>query len=198
MRATSFSSISSPGVMMGGARGRSLGGKTMRVLLAIDESQFSKQAERALLTQLRRTGTQVRVLNVIEPIASYVSADLFPHLVSHTAQIEQDRRRQAKELVERVARRLRKAGFKATEVVDAGDPKTKIVEHAAKWPADLVVLGSHGLKGLDRFVMGSVSAAVSQHAGCSVEIVRSRIAAKQARGTKRSRPTPSKRRSSPR
>ena len=119
----------------------------MRVLLAIDESKYSEQAERAVLAQLRRAGTEVRVLNVIEPISSYVSADLFPHLVSHTAQIEQDRHKQAKELVQRSARRLRKAGFKASEAVEDGDPKTKIIDHAAKWPADLVVLGSHGLKG---------------------------------------------------
>jgi nucleotide-binding universal stress UspA family protein len=153
----------------------------MRVLLAIDESKFSEQAERAVAAQLRRAGTEVRVLNVIEPISSYVSADLFPHLVAHTAQIEKDRRKQAKELVQRVARRLRKAGFKASEVVEDGDPKTKIVDYAAKWPADLVVLGSHGLKGLDRLVMGSVSAAVSNHVGCSVEIVRVRAAKKTSR-----------------
>jgi nucleotide-binding universal stress UspA family protein len=157
----------------------------MRVLLAIDESKFSEQATRAVLAQLRRTGTEVRVLNVIEPISSYVSADLFPHLVSHSAQIEQDRHKQAKELVQRVARRLRKAGFKASEVVEDGDPKTQIVDHAAQWRADLIVLGSLGLKGLDRLLMGSVSAAVSSHAGCSVEIVRSR-AAKQTSRQKRS------------
>jgi nucleotide-binding universal stress UspA family protein len=126
--------------MIVGAR-RSPGGKSMRVLLAIDESKFSEQAERAVLAQLRRTGTEVRVLNVIEPISSYVSADLFPHLVAHTAKIDKDRRKQAKELVQRVARRLRKAGFKASEAVEDGDPKTKIVDHAAKWPVDLVVLG---------------------------------------------------------
>jgi nucleotide-binding universal stress UspA family protein len=155
------------------------------VLLAIDESKFSEQAARAVLAQLRRTGTEVRVLNVVEPISSYVSADLFPHLVSHSAQIEKDRHKQAKELVQRVARRLRKAGFKASEVVEDGDPKTKIVAHAAQWRADLIVLGSLGLKGLDRLLMGSVSAAVSSHAGCSVEIVRS-PAAKQTSRQKRS------------
>jgi nucleotide-binding universal stress UspA family protein len=145
----------------------------MRVLLAIDGSKFSEEAERAVLAQLQRTGTEVRVLHVVEPISSYVSADLFPHLVSDTAQIEQDRHKQARELVEQVAARLREAGFDASEAVEDGEPKTKIIDHATKWPADLIVLGSYGLKGLDRFVMGSVSAPVSNHAGCSVEIVRS-------------------------
>jgi nucleotide-binding universal stress UspA family protein len=36
----------------------------------------------------------------------------------------------------------------------------------------LIVVGSHGRKGLDRFFMGSVSEAVARHAHCSVQIVR--------------------------
>lgn len=146
----------------------------MRVLLAVDGSEFSQEAERAVIAQLRAKGTEVRVLTVIEPISSYISADLFPHLVSHSSAIEKDRLKQAKDLVGRFAQELREAGFEACELVEHGDPKTVILDKAGEWPADLIVLGSHGLKGLDRFLMGSVSAAVSQHARCSVEIVRPR------------------------
>lgn len=159
----------------------------MRVLLAIDESHFSQEAVRAVLAQVRKRGTKVQVLTVLEPISAYMSADLFPHLVSHVAAIEEDRRKQADELVQRAARKLRQAGFKATEVVEAGDPKAKIIEQAAGWRADLIVLGSYGLKGLDRFLMGSVSEAVSRHAACSVQIVRPREPQARANAKKRSR-----------
>ena len=54
-------------------------------------------------------------------------------------------------------------------VVEEGDPKTRIIDHAAHWQADVIVLGSHGRKGLDRFLLGSVSEAVARHAPCSVE-----------------------------
>jgi nucleotide-binding universal stress UspA family protein len=47
-----------------------------------------------------------------------------------------------------------------------------ILDTAAKWHADLIVIGSHGRKGLDRFLLGSVSEAVARHAPCSVQIVR--------------------------
>jgi nucleotide-binding universal stress UspA family protein len=50
-----------------------------------------------------------------------------------------------------------------------------ILDDAEKWPADLIVLGSHGLKGLNRFLLGSVSDAVSRHAACSVQVVRVRV-----------------------
>jgi nucleotide-binding universal stress UspA family protein len=67
---------------------------------------------------------------------------------------------------------LRSKGLEVTTAVDWGDPRPKIIDDAAKWGADLIVVGSHGCKGLERFFLGSVSDAVARHAGCSVEIVR--------------------------
>jgi nucleotide-binding universal stress UspA family protein len=153
----------------------------MRILLAIDDSKFSQEAIRSLLKQVQPKGNLVRVLHVIAPISAYISAGMTPHLVPYVAEVEEDRRKQAKTLVQGAARKLRKAGFRAKEIVDAGDPKVKIIDRAAEWHADLIVLGSHGWKGLSRFLMGSVSEAVTRHAGCSVEVVRSRNTVKRAR-----------------
>ena len=152
----------------------------MKILLAVDDSKFSQIAMRTVAKQFRTKGIQVRVLHVVEPIRAYVSADMIPHFVPHIAKVEQERRKQAKELVQRAARQLRKAGFRTSEVVEEGDPKIKIIDHAGSWRADLIVLGSHGWKGLGKFLMGSVSEAVTRHAGCSVEVVRSRSTAKRA------------------
>lgn len=152
----------------------------MKILLAIDNSKHSQLAVRTIASQFRTKGTSVRVLHVVEEIGSYISADMIPHFVPHVAKVEQERRKQAKELVERAAAILRKAGFKTSEIVEEGDPKTKIIDHAANWHADLIVLGSHGWKGLARFLMGSVSEGVTRHAGCSVEVVRPRSTAKRA------------------
>jgi nucleotide-binding universal stress UspA family protein len=146
----------------------------MRLLLPVDESDYSQAALRAVIAQVRRRSTEVRVLHVIEPTTAYVSAEYLPHLVHDTAEIERDRWRQARALVDRVVSALRRAEFKAAGVVDMGDPKRNILARAEKWNADLIVLGSHGLTGLNRFLMGSVSDAVSRHAGCSVQVVRVR------------------------
>ncbi|MBI4469836.1 MAG: universal stress protein, partial [Acidobacteria bacterium] len=53
-----------------------------------------------------------------------------------------------------------------------GHPKHVIAEEAEKWGADLIIMGSHGYRGLKRLWLGSVSHAVAAHAHCSVEIVR--------------------------
>ena len=53
-----------------------------------------------------------------------------------------------------------------------GRPEHKIVEFANRRNVDLIVMGSRGLKGISRFVMGSVSRNVSERAKCAVMIVK--------------------------
>jgi nucleotide-binding universal stress UspA family protein len=73
---------------------------------------------------------------------------------------------------------LRRSGnnFEITGDIVEGSPKRAILDEAEAWVADLIVVGSHGRRGLDRFLLGSVSQAVALHAHCSVEIVRARAA----------------------
>jgi nucleotide-binding universal stress UspA family protein len=57
-----------------------------------------------------------------------------------------------------------------------GNPRKETFGEAEKWGADLIVLGPHGMSGIERLLLGSVSQAVAMHAKCSVEIVRPRFA----------------------
>lgn len=59
----------------------------------------------------------------------------------------------------------------STEIIN-GDPREAIPQEAASWQADLIVVGSHGWRGLKRWWLGSISSAVLSHAHCSVLIVR--------------------------
>jgi nucleotide-binding universal stress UspA family protein len=79
---------------------------------------------------------------------------------------------EAKALVTRVADELRSKGLKVTTAVEQGDPVSKIIDAASKWRADLIVVGSHGRKGLEHFLLRGVSEAVARHPMCSVEVVR--------------------------
>jgi nucleotide-binding universal stress UspA family protein len=136
----------------------------MKVLLATDGSKFSEAATEAIISQCQPQGTEVRVLNVVDlPL-------LIPTL--YAAEFREESLKHGEELVRQAERPLAKAGYKVETAVEEGDPKSRIVEDAAAWHADLIVLGSHGRKGIDRFLMGSVSEAVSHHAPCSVQIVR--------------------------
>lgn len=142
----------------------------MKVLLAVDDSEFSQAAVRTLLQQLRPEGTEVRVLHVVQPIP------LEPYyFIGHVGDVEaaeRDAVEHGEKLVGHAEQLLIKAGFKASSLVKKGDPRTVIVDYAAHWNADAIFVGSHGRRGLDRVLIGSVSEAVLHHAHCSVQIVR--------------------------
>jgi nucleotide-binding universal stress UspA family protein len=140
----------------------------MKILLASDSSKFSETAAKSLAGQFRPQDTEVRVLHVVEPTAisepPQMSRGYYPELDEQLPE--------AREIVERAAKTLSSAGFRVTTAVATGDARSIILDDAAEWRADLIVLGSHGRKGLGRFLLGSVSETVARHARCSVQIVR--------------------------
>ena len=143
----------------------------MKILLAIDESKSSQAAVRSVATLAWPSGTEVKVLNVVEPASLLLGREMSgPDPEFET--VWKALREQAKALVAKATEALRKPGLNVTPALEEGDPKSKILDLAKEWHADLIVVGSHGRKGLDRFLLGSVSDAVARHAHCSVEIVR--------------------------
>jgi nucleotide-binding universal stress UspA family protein len=146
----------------------------MKILLAVDDSTFSEAATQAVIAQSKPQSTEVRVLHVVETPSLLVTREM----VGYDSFVEEAwgaRREQGKGLVAKTAETLRSHGLKCTTELQEGDPRSKILEGAEKWGADLIVLGSHGRKGLQRFLLGSVSDAVARHARCSVQIVRPHI-----------------------
>ncbi|HUK20349.1 MAG TPA: universal stress protein [Gemmatimonadales bacterium] len=147
----------------------------MKVLLAIDESEPSEAATRAVLA--RGPGTEVRILHVVEPagilIPSLLSgAEMGMWKPAELDALREARLRKADALVRRAADTLKKGGLEVVAAVEEGDPRALILDIAADWHPDVIVVGSHGRTGLDRFLLGSVSEAVARHAPCSVEIAR--------------------------
>ena len=53
-----------------------------------------------------------------------------------------------------------------------GDPREVIVNEAANWPMDLILVGAYGHSGVRNWQIGSVAECAAKHARCSVEVVR--------------------------
>jgi nucleotide-binding universal stress UspA family protein len=142
----------------------------MRVLLAIDDSQFSQDAAREVETRLAVPDTTVRVLHVVgsfvPPAAAIWDAG------GSLAGVEEDVEGRFQQLVDDVAARLKVRGITSEGVVRRGDAGKVIIEVAKEWDADLIVVGAHGLTGLETLIMGNVAKQVVDHAPCSVEVVR--------------------------
>src|SRR6266545_3730387 len=71
------------------------------------------------------------------------------------------------------------SGLEIITKIISGSAREVILDEAERWDADLIVLGSHGYNGWQRFLLGSVSHAVATHAHCSVEIVRQKPVTKK-------------------
>lgn len=143
----------------------------MKILLAIDESESSQAVVHSVMARGVPLGTEIKVLNVVEPPALLLGREMSGPDPEFEG-VWNALRDQAKDLVAKATEALRKPGVDVTPALVEGDPKSKILDLAKEWHADLIVVGSHGRKGLSRFLLGSVSEAVARHAHCSVEIVR--------------------------
>jgi nucleotide-binding universal stress UspA family protein len=139
----------------------------MKILVGVDDSKYSADIVRAIVSQRRADTTEVQVLHVLQPIGPAP-----PQMDQGYAPELEAERDAARALVERVATELRGAGFKVETLIGVGDVREGIIDSAAEWHADLIMVGSHGLRGIQRFLLGSVSEFVVRHAPCSVEIVR--------------------------
>jgi nucleotide-binding universal stress UspA family protein len=147
----------------------------MRILLAIDDSECSAAAVRAVITQFTPQHTHVHVLHVDEwpkGLPPSMSFSEGASAANSILSLHELRRHRAASLVASAADRLGAADFATTMSIRDGDARQAILDCASEWHADLVVLGSHGKKGFNRLILGSVSDAVARQATCSVEVVR--------------------------
>jgi len=147
----------------------------MNVLLAIDESIYSDAAISAVCKRFSPETARIRLVHVVEwpkGLAAPFSFAEGPSAAECVLAVHDAMRNTGRELLKRGETHLRNAGFDVVSQLDDGDVRQVILDDAAAWPADVIVLGSHGRTGLNRLLLGSVSESVVRHAPCSVEIVR--------------------------
>jgi nucleotide-binding universal stress UspA family protein len=150
----------------------------MKILLAIDGSEFSDAAVEEVANKPWPTGSEVKIISVAEPPMLPVVETWVPPY-DYYEKLEESAVAQARTSVDKAAARLREAQDEKLQVstrVIIGHPKVVITDEAEAWGADLIIVGSHGYRGLTRLWLGSVSQAVASQAKCSVEIVRNRKA----------------------
>lgn len=143
----------------------------MKILLAIDSSEYSAEAIQEVATRPWPQQTIVRVLSVVEPVTP-PATELWYDAGGSLERVEQEMTKRATELTTSAAEKLQGKGFTVETTVHDGDPRSEIVDEAGQWSADLIVLGSHGYTGIMRLLLGSVALSVVSHAPCSVEVVR--------------------------
>jgi nucleotide-binding universal stress UspA family protein len=134
-----------------------------RVLLGTDLSDASSLATERALEVAEALGAALLVVSVIDPGRRGVDG----------LRVDQERRIREARIAE-VVRRARQRRIAAEFLIWTGDPGDSILEAAAAESADLIIVGSHGRRGLGRALLGSVSDHVVRNAACPVMVVRAR------------------------
>ncbi|MBX9686782.1 MAG: universal stress protein [Candidatus Obscuribacterales bacterium] len=153
----------------------------MKILIAVEDEFFGKAIADFVSEHDWPPGSEFRLIHVLEPL--YVSC-LAGYPSELMASFDEERRRSAKSLLLGVATQIstRLPQLKLEEEILEGSPKDVIVNMAKDWPAELIVVGSHGRSGIGQFLLGSVSLSVLSAAPCSVMVVKP---AKEAKSEKK-------------
>jgi nucleotide-binding universal stress UspA family protein len=134
-----------------------------RILVATDGSKFSKAA----------VNEAIRIAKASKGALIIVSAvDITEEFESEAPELTERFERQFKTMVERIKKQAKAKGIKVDGVVKIGEPYDVIINAAKEKKADLIVMGSHGRRGLSRLLMGSVTERVIGHAKCPVLVIK--------------------------
>jgi nucleotide-binding universal stress UspA family protein len=151
----------------------------MKLLLAVDGSDCGNLAVREIAERPWPAGSEVRVISVIQ-LPFVPSPETWSLPDSYYSQVEKRSREQAQAAIDGAIAQLRESNAgRETPLTISGEAivgrvEDVVIKTAADWNADLILLGSHGYRGFQRFLLGSVSNAVASHAACSVQIVRAK------------------------
>jgi nucleotide-binding universal stress UspA family protein len=135
-----------------------------RIIIGVDGSPGAEAAVDAVAVRNWPVGTEVHLITALG--SSMVPAW---KLIQEYAQSEQV---WAHQMLESLAAGMLGTGLKVSTFVRQGDPKRVLLDEAEKWQADSIFVGARGLRRIERFLLGSVSAGVAAQANCSVEVVR--------------------------
>ncbi len=141
--------------------------KINTILCPVDFSDASRKAVQYAKEFAAGMGASVHLLNVVEPRPMAVDITL------NYVPLEEDLEKAAIEDLKLILQELTQAGLKAECSIEFGNPSDVILEKADELDVNLVIMGSHGKKGLSRFIMGSVAETVVRKANCPVLIVKS-------------------------
>lgn len=158
-----------------------------RIVIGVDGSAESDAAIHLLATRHWRQGSSAHLITAIDTVLSTVLfgddlsvGQMTPITIPDDSFIKEEWRTQGdeettvwvKKMHEEYKSKLQKAGLIVSSFIKDGDPKVILVKEARRWGAECIFVGAAGHGRMERFLLGSVSAAIAARAHCSVEVIR--------------------------
>lgn len=137
-----------------------------RILMAHDGSRSSEKALKKAFEIAEKFGSSVTVISVVPDLylAELMEMD--------RVRIFETLNEEAKKLMKKIEIKKTKGTRSLKTVIKQGNAAEEILETAKKIKADVIITGSHGRYGAQKFLLGSVSSKIVDHAGCDVLVVK--------------------------
>jgi nucleotide-binding universal stress UspA family protein len=140
-----------------------------RILVATDFTEASTPAFQEAIELGRRNGSELLISHAYQPPGMTQADAVAPGVYDEW---DRNLRARVEGKLQGLVEAAEKAGVLARPLILTGDAYEAIVDAAKENKADLVVMGTHGRKGVSRFFLGSVAARVISTAPCPVMTVR--------------------------
>jgi nucleotide-binding universal stress UspA family protein len=145
-------------------------GKLDRILVAVDGSDASHKAVTFLLCHPLKVPLHVTVVTVWpQREGEVLGRSPAGHKKSEFRRVIEHK---GEELLDRIATELKAGPYTVTTELLQGDPAAVLLDATVRHQAQMVIVGSRGMKAIKRFLLGSVSEKMLVYAACSVLIVR--------------------------
>lgn len=144
------------------------------ILLPTDGSKFADRAITQGMKLAKSMGAKITLFSVA-PDFLMIAGDVFavPASIKLRQRYDWEARQRAEKMLAAIERRAARAGLKVESVVAVSDlPYQEIIKIARKRKCDLIVMASHGRRGLSRLLLGSETVKVLTHSRIPVLVVR--------------------------
>lgn len=144
------------------------------IMLPVDGAELSQKAVSECLTFARSIGAKVTAIHVVPHVNLHVPVGFTSDLVKDLEQQrEEEYRKAAQKMLADLEASARSNGVECENVVVVGDsPYEEIIDNAEKRGCDLIMMASHGRRGLDAVLLGSETVKVLTHTKIPVLVVR--------------------------
>ncbi len=140
---------------------------TQNILIPTDGSDYSLRAAEYGISIAKMLGAQIMIVYIIdEVVLEQISR------VSERENVEKELKNDGQRYINYVLSLAEKEGVKAASLIAKGRPFEQIVRIAKGLKMDLIVIGTIGLRGSDRILIGSVAERVIEYASCPVLVVK--------------------------
>ena len=141
-----------------------------KILIPVVKSEYNDKIISYAIILAKGSGASITAIHILDKSAQGDLGDLFPMKLE---EYENATSKRAKELLTEVQQVIEKQGIKTSiEIIGAKSVPKGIIDYAKESGVDVIIIGTKGLTGVEKFLMGSVASAVIDHAHCPVFAIR--------------------------